>query len=128
MAGLVKYRKKADQAVTAIRLDLDTPGIRYRKWGSVQRAKRGDWLVENDGEVYTVESRSFSRTYRRVEPGRYVKRTPIWAEVASEPGHVRTKEGATRYKRGDFIVQNKRRGGDAYAMSAKRFNAMYERA
>lgn len=128
MARRLKYRKKADQAVTAIRLDLETPGLRYRKWGSEQRAKRGDWLVEKDGEVYSVDSETFARTYRRVGAGRYLKKTPIWAEVASEPGSVKTKEGATRYKRGDYLVHNERSGGDVYAVPAKRFNAMYERA
>lgn len=128
MAERLRYRKKANQAVTAIRLDLDTPGLRYRKWGGEQRAKRGDWLVENDGEVYTVDSKSFARTYRRVDPGRYVKKTFIWAEVATKPGVVKTKEGGTRYKRGDYIVHNDRRGGDSYAIAARRFNATYERA
>lgn len=128
MAKRLKYRKRKDQAVTAIRLDLETTGLKYTKWGGEQRAKRGDWLVENDGDVYTVDSRTFARTYRRVDPGRYVKRAPIWAEVATEPGSVRTKEGGTRYKRGDYIVYNERDGGDAYAVTAKRFKAMYERA
>jgi hypothetical protein len=128
MAERLRYRKKVDQAATAIRLDLALiNGIKYRKWGGEQRAKRGDWLVENDGEVYTVESKTFARTYRRLEPGRYVKKTPVWAEVATESGRVETKEGATRYKRGDYIVYNERRGGDAYAVTAKRFRAMYER-
>jgi hypothetical protein len=128
MAERLRYRKKADEAVTAIRLDLAlVTSIKYRKWGGEQRAKRGDWLVENEGEVYTVESKSFARTYRRVEPGRYVKKTPVWAEVATENGRVQTKEGATRYKRGDYIVYNERSGADGYAITAKRFKAMYER-
>jgi hypothetical protein len=38
------------------------------------------------------------------------------------------KEGATRYKRGDYIVYNERSGRDAYAVAARRFEAMYERA
>jgi hypothetical protein len=41
---------------------------------------------------------------------------------------VRTKEGATHYKRGDYIVYNERSGRDASAVTAKRFEAMYERA
>jgi hypothetical protein len=124
----LKYRRKADQAVTAIRLDLVMDGLTYHKWGGAQRAKRGDWLVDNDGDIYSVDSKSFARTYRRVAPGRYVKKTPVWAEVAAEPGSVSTKEGRTRYKRGDYIVYNERSGGDAYAITAAKFNAMYERA
>lgn len=128
MTKRLKYRKKKSQAVTAIRLDLETTGLKYTKWGGEQSAKRGDWLVDNNGEVYTVDSKTFARTYLRVDPGRYVKKTPVWAEVATAPGSVRTKEGATRYKRGDYIVYNERNGGDAYAMTARQFKAMYERA
>ncbi|HUQ09598.1 MAG TPA: hypothetical protein VM146_04725 [Steroidobacteraceae bacterium] len=128
MLKRLRYRKKPDQAVTAIKLDLDIEGLEYRKWGARQLAKRGDWLVDNDGEIYTVEARSFARTYRKVGPGRFVKKTPVWAEVAAEAGSVGTKEGKTRYRRGDFIVYNERRGGDAYAISAARFKAMYQRA
>jgi hypothetical protein len=32
--------------------------------GAEQRCKRGDWLVDNGGEVYTVDGDSFARTYR----------------------------------------------------------------
>lgn len=128
MVKRLRYRKKPNQAVTAIKLELETDGLEYRKWGARQKAKRGDWLVDNDGEVYTVDARSFARTYRNVGPGRFVKKTPVWAEVAKEPGTVGTKEGSTRYRRGDYIVYNERRGGDAYAISAARFKAMYQRA
>jgi hypothetical protein len=78
----LRYRKKANQFVTAVRLNLDTDGLVYRKWGGRQRGKRGDWLVDNHGEVYTVDARSFARKYRRLSPGVYVKATPVWAEVA----------------------------------------------
>jgi hypothetical protein len=42
MMKRLKYRKKKDQAVTAIRLDLETTGFKYKKWGGEPRAKRGD--------------------------------------------------------------------------------------
>jgi hypothetical protein len=127
MLKRLRYRKKPSQAVTAIKLDLATDGLKYRKWGARQVAKRGDWLVDNGGEIYTVDARSFARTYRKVGPGRFVKKAPVWAEVAVAAGSVATKEGSTRYRRGDYIVYNERRGGDAYAVSAARFKAMYER-
>jgi hypothetical protein len=41
----LKYRRKSGQFVVAVRLDLDTNGLSYHKWGGRQRAKRGDWLV-----------------------------------------------------------------------------------
>lgn len=128
MSGRVKYVKRANQAVVAVRLALDTAGLTYRKWGAVQRCKAGDWIVNNDGDVYTVDCETFGRTYRQVGVGTYVKITPIWAEVAREAGVIQTKEGATHYRAGDYLVFNDQHGGDAYAVSADRFQAMYERA
>jgi hypothetical protein len=128
MPKRLSYRKKPDQAVTAVRLDLDTDGLTYRKWGARQRASRGDWLVDNDGEVYTVEARSFARTYRKVGPGRYVKKAPVWAEVATQAGSIATKEGSSRYRRGDYLVYNQRNGADGYAVPAARFRKMYQRS
>lgn len=123
-----KYRKKASQFVIAIRLELDMRGLEYRRWGGRQRAKRGDWLVDNNGEIYTIDAKTFARTYKRVTPGLYVKKTPVWAEVATVSGSIQTKEGASRYKPGDYIVYNERGGSDGYCMSAARFKAMYEPA
>jgi hypothetical protein len=126
MALRKRYRKKADQFVIAVRLDLDTPGITYRKWGAEQKCKAGDWLVDNNGDVYTVEAGAFARTYRSVGPGIYVKTTPIWAEKATRPGSVPTKEGQSHYHAGDYLVSNNEDGSDAYCISAAKFDSMYE--
>ena len=120
-----RYRKKADQFVIAVPLDLATDGLRYRKWGGAQRAKRRDWIVDNDGDIYTVDRKVFAKTYKRLRPGIYLKTTPVWAEVAAAPGTVRTKEGASRYRKGDYIVFNNRTGTDGYCMSGAKFRAMY---
>lgn len=120
-----QYRKKANQSVVAVRLDLDTPGLTYYKWGSKQHAKRGDWLVDNQGEIYTVEAKTFARTYKKIRPGTYLKTTAVWAEVAHQAGSINTKEGESRYKRGDYLVYNRRNGRDGYCMSAAKFKAMY---
>lgn len=122
-----RYRKRPDQFVVAVRLALDTDGFRYQKWGAEQRCKRGDWLVDNRGDVYTVDADVFARTYRELEPGRYVKTTPVWAEIASAAGAVVTKEGQSRYETGDYLVSNNEDGTDAYCISAGKFDAMYER-
>ena len=121
-----RYRKRPEQFVVAVRLALDTDGFGYRKWGADQRCKRGDWLVDNAGDVYTVDAEVFARTYREVGPGRYVKVTPVWAEIASEAGAVATKEGQSRYEAGDYLVSNDEGGTDAYCISAAKFEAMYE--
>ena len=123
---LRRYRKRADRAVTAVRLDLDTSGFEYRKWGGAQRCKRGDWLVDNDGEVYTVDAEVFARTYRAVGPGRYVKVVSIWAEAAREDGSVPTREGVSHYRAGDYVVSNDAAGADRYCVARARFEEMYE--
>lgn len=123
-----KYRKRPTEAVVAIALDLETSGFTYQKWGSTQTCKAGDWIVDNDGDVYTVDRDSFARTYRHLGGGRYLKTAPVWAEVASAAGQVRTKEGATRYDAGDYLVSNEEDGGDAYAIAKDKFESMYEPA
>ena len=122
-----RYRKRADQTVTAVQLDLDTDGFAYRKWGARQQCKRGDWIVDNAGEVYTVDQDTFAQTYRRLRAGTYLKTTPVWAEVADEAGSIATKEGRSHYVRGDYLVSNNEDGTDPYCVTADRFEAMYER-
>ena len=95
MGRRIEYRKRSNQFVVAVRLDLETKGLSYQKWGGSQRAKRGDWLVNNNGDTYTVDGEIFARTYQATGPGTYIKTTPVWAEAAETAGEVRTKEGAT---------------------------------
>jgi hypothetical protein len=128
MPDRVRYIKRADSAVVAVQLALETTGFTYRKWGGVQTCKAGDWIVNNEGDIYTVDRATFERTYRQAGTGTYVKTTPVWAEVAREAGSVQTKEGVTHFRAGDYLVFNEEKGGDAYAVSTEKFEAMYERA
>lgn len=124
---LHRYFRRRDRPVTAIRLALDTDGLVYRKWGAEQRAKAGDWLVESDGDVYTVDAESFARTYQPAGPGSYVKTTPIWARRAEQAGGVTTKEGVTHYEAGWYLVSNADDGSDTYAISPETFDSLYLR-
>jgi hypothetical protein len=126
MATRRQYVKRQTQFVVAVQLDLETTGFSYQKWGTTQTCKRGDWLVNNNGDTYTIDRESFARTYRASGPGTYVKSTPVWAEVAPAAGSVRTKEGATHYQAGDYLVSNQESGADAYAVSKAEFERMYE--
>lgn len=123
-----KYKKKPTSFVTAVQLDLDTEGFTYNKWGGKQVCKRGDWLVDNDGDKYTVSQETFAKTYERVSPGVYAKTTPVWAEVAEQAGKVKTNEGETAYQAGDYLVYNNEDGTDAYAISAEKFQSLYDPA
>lgn len=122
-----RYRKKGDQFVTAVQLNLELQAFTYLKWGGPQQGKRGDWLVDNAGDVYTVDQEAFAKTYKHLRPGVYIKTTPIWAEPASQAGSVQTKEGKSHYAAGDYLVSNNEDGSDAYCMTSEKFNAMYER-
>lgn len=112
--------------MAAVQLKLETEGLRYRKWGHDQFARAGDWLVDNAGDVYTVAAEVFARTYREVARGAYVKTAPVWAERATQAGTVPTKEGATAYAAGDWLVSNNEDGSDAYAIAAGKFETLYE--
>src|SRR5690349_23456231 len=65
MAALhrTRYTRRPNRPVVAIRLALDTNGLSYRKWGGRQRAKQGDWIVDNGGDIYTIDAAVFRRTY-----------------------------------------------------------------
>ncbi len=126
MTARRRYRKKAGRSVVAVRLDLDTSGFVYKKWGGEQVCKRGDWLVDNDGDIYTVDGEVFARTYRREGPGAFVKITPVWAETATEPGSVITREGESHYQAGDYLVYNNEDGTDAYCVGKDKFDETYE--
>lgn len=124
-----KYVRNPDRPVAAVQLSLETDGLVYRKWGAQQRAEKDDWLVDNDGDVYTVDAGVFAKTYTPVDraknPGAYVKITPVWAEEATKAGAVTTKEGATRYNAGDYIVSNQADGSDSYAIGREKFHRLY---
>jgi hypothetical protein len=121
-----QYRRKERTFVTAVRLELNTEGFTYLKWGGTQRCKRGDWLVNNQDDVYTIDAETFERSYQIVSPGLYEKIAPVWAEVAAEPGTIQTKEGSTAYLAGDYLVFNASDRKDGYAMSAETFSQLYE--
>lgn len=121
-----RYRRRPDHAVSAVRLALDFDGFSYRKWGDTQRAAAGDWLVDNGGDVYTVAAQTFERTYEQIGPGRWIKSAPVWAEQAAQAGSVATQEGRTHYEAGDWLVSNGEDGSDAYAISAAKFEQLYE--
>jgi hypothetical protein len=102
-AARQRYRKRTDALVTAVQLRLDTPGLVYQKWGAEQRCKAGDWLIDNDGDIYTVSDESFRATYREVAAGRYRKTASVWAVAAEVAGTLSTQEGQTSYAAGTNV-------------------------
>ena len=123
---LRRYQKKTNQPVRAIQLKLDTPGFSYTKWQSQQHCKSGDWLVDNAGDVYTVNQSVFENTYQLVQPGNYIKITPVWAEQTIADGTIDTLEGKTHYQAGDYLVYNNADQTDGYAVEKEKFETMYQ--
>ena len=126
--SLKKYRKKANQKIHAIQLDMDLISFSYHKWHDTQACKAGDWLVENNGDVYTVDQQVFADTYLQIAPATYQKITPVWARQADEAGSVETKEGRSHYQVGDYILANNSNGSDSWCMSEETFHDLYEPA
>jgi len=124
---LQKYRRKKRTLVVAVQLALNTTGFLYKKWGGTQRCKRGDWLVANGTDVYTIDKKTFGQTYRPRGRGLYEKVAPVWAKKAEEKGKVKTKEGASHYKVGYYLVFNSPHEKDGYAMAAKTFHSLYKK-
>lgn len=126
--SLKKYKKKKPQIVTGVQLKLDTKGFNYIKWGGEQFCKPGDWLVNNQGECYTVDQESFELTYSEVAPGQYIKTAPIWAKQTDTAGLISTKEGKSAYKAGDYITCNNADGTDTYTIPKDQFEKTYSEA
>lgn len=122
------YRKKLNQAISAIQLNLDTQGFNYKKWGGEQHCKQGDWIVDNAGDIYTIDQSEFERTYKKVSNCRYIKTTKIWVSQADTNGSVITLEGETHYQAGDYLIANEKDGEYVYAISKIKFELMYEEA
>lgn len=126
MSERKRYRRKSGAEITAVRLDLETEGFRYYKWGAWQQCRAGDWIVCNQGDTYTVSADTFAATYEEVSPGRYRKTGEVWAEVAETDGNVTTREGVTHYRAGDYVIYNIHDDTDRYAISRERFQELYE--
>lgn len=126
--NLKRYRRRGDALVVAVRLDLDTEGFTYRKWGGDQTCKAGDWVVNNDGDTYTVDGEVFDRTYEEVRPGLFKKTSDVWARVAEEGGEIRTREGVTSFRAGDYLVFNDPDEDDGWAVAPEKFEQLYEPA
>lgn len=124
--AISKYTRKKGTTITAVKLDLDDcSGFNYQKWGGVQTCKQGDWIVCNQGETYTIDGETFAATYEKVSPGVYAKFGDVWAEQAENDGSIDTKEGASLYLKGDWLVYNNEDLTDGYCMGSEKFASLY---
>jgi len=122
------FRRKSSMAVmTAIRLDLEIECFTYQKWGGLQKCKPGDWLVTDNGYVYTVDNDYFLDNYRQVSPGRYEKYGVVWAEMTFEDGAFEAMTGTSSYSAGDYLVYDRQEGeGRRYPVRKHQFERLYQ--
>lgn len=125
MPGLKRYRRRDDAIVAAVRIDLDTDGFTYRKWGGEQVVRPSDWLVDNGREVYPVDAGTFAETYAPIAPGQYRKTARVWARQAEAEGRVASTSGWTRYAAGDMVVFASAAQNDGWAVPCEDFLALY---
>jgi len=78
-----------------------------------------------DGHVNTVSAGVFTRTYQPVGPTISVKHTIVWAEAAACDRDMRTRQGRTPYRHGDYRVWNDEGGTDSYVIANKKFTWLY---
>lgn len=64
MTPLRRDVRRVNTAIDTVRLDLDTKGFTIREWGAMQRRKKGDWVVNNDGDGYAMTAAQFEKLYR----------------------------------------------------------------
>jgi len=125
-----KYIYTNEDPIVAVQLNLVLESFEFTKWGGKQTTKRDDWLVINDEDTYTVDNDYFRNFYKKIEgsTGLYTQfEATKWAVKAEEADKVVTLEGTTAYKKGDYIVSERKEGGDYYAMDRTKFHKKYQK-
>jgi hypothetical protein len=96
--------------VRAIRLDLELESFTYRQGDGVRTGKRGDWLVECQGQVTIVDEATFARSYKQIAPATYLHQSVVWAAPVS----------------GGVLVCRDPEGKEGDVLCADRFHSLYE--
>ena len=82
--------------------------------------------MNNQGDVHTINEKTFASTYPLVSLGVYEKTSAVWAEKAGKAGTIKTKEGSTAYEAGDYLVYNGPNRKAGYAIKSDTFYSLYE--
>ncbi|MGQ7787939.1 PGDYG domain-containing protein [Nesterenkonia sp. K-15-9-6] len=92
--------------------------------GAVMEAKPGDWIVDDDGQQWSVDAEVFAETYEAVSEGRYRKTGEVRARQIAQPTSLETLEGSDQLDAGDWVVQNA--SGECWGVSDARFRRRYQ--
>lgn len=105
--ALLRDAARYEPTTVAHARQLCEPLIWHNENGATLRAEVGDWeLADDDGKRWTVAPDSFSRTYRRLPDGRYVKHEPVDAVRLRAPLAVPTREGSSTAEPGDWLLRD----------------------
>jgi hypothetical protein len=124
MKNLNKFVRKAIP-VTAIQIDFDKVSFTYHKWGSDQKATSGDWIVNTNGDIFTVPREIFARSYKMIGHGQYLQTGDVWVRHTIEPGFLKTNNGKVNYKAGDYLVFNDPEGNHGIVVKPNIFTEFY---
>lgn len=113
-----RYRKRPDQAVVAVPLDIEVQVFAVGPSGAREPCRPGDWLVQADGEVHAVAAADFDPAQR----DRHEAAVPLDLDVRGfSYWKWNDMQGC---KPGDWLVQN---GDDVYTVDADVFAETYRR-
>lgn len=91
--------------------------------GATMQAATGDWLVEEDGESWSVRDDIFRSSYRHVTGAQWQRYGSVLARTAQPGETIETPEGPTLAADGDWVVQGGH--GDQWPVPADVFAHHY---
>lgn len=88
--------------------------------GSSLKGVRGDWLIKDGFEVWTVAQSTFTTTHQEVSPGWYKKVSPALLLLLDCDLTVESLEGPSSGAKGDILAGGE--SGNVWIMSADKWN------
>ncbi|MGD0684686.1 MAG: hypothetical protein ABSA03_06165 [Streptosporangiaceae bacterium] len=114
------YERRGE--VSAVR--LTGPRAWRTSNGSVMAARRGDWLVTDEGQRQrSVRDAEFRATHRHLQADRWLRTGRVRAWRVAAPTMINTLEGPSAAGPGDWIVQSE--SGAAWPVPAGLFERGY---
>lgn len=123
MMQLREYRRRPGVTVNAIGFGDERSVNEYELLIRGGKCPAGTWLVQDAVGIYTVSSERFVEWFEEFEPGRYVLPEKVVAWEAPSPGNL---SDGTAYSVGDWILKLTADSRDEIAMTAKRFDTLFE--
>lgn len=125
MSAYRRYKRKGNEVVIAIQLDLDTEGFSYQKQGAERRCNAQDWLLSDRSGTYAVDDSTFARAFEEIGVGQYTMVGIVRAKVSDSAGHIRVGQRKVPHEPGDYLVWDESTQSIGYAVPKDWFEASY---